>query len=81
MMQYSVISLIATQTVASQVLQLAAANPLDLHSWDSRARAYGLPYYSRDASILDRDGKHVQLHGVNWAGHQEAMIPEGLQYN
>lgn len=80
-MRYSILSFIAIQTFASQVLKLAAANPLDFHSWDSRARAYGLPYYSRDSNIVDRDGKHVQLHGVNWAGHQEAMIPEGLQYN
>lgn len=41
----------------------------------------GLPYHSEGRDIIDSSGSPVTLTGVNWAGHQEAMIPEGLQYN
>lgn len=41
----------------------------------------GLPYHSEGRDIIDRSGSAVTLTGLNWAAHQEAMIPEGLQYN
>ena len=46
-----------------------------------RALPLGLPFHTGpEPKIYSNDGTEVQLVGTNWAGHQEAMIPEGLQY-
>ena len=40
----------------------------------------GLPLSTSGRWIVDNQGKIVTYAGVNWPGHMEAMIPEGLQY-
>ncbi|KAK6949964.1 hypothetical protein Daesc_008287 [Daldinia eschscholtzii] len=40
--------------------------------------AQKLPLSTSSRWILDADGKRVKLRCVNWAGHQEANLPEGL---
>lgn len=40
-----------------------------------------LPFHVDGPHIWSADGNEVQYVGTNWAGHQEAMIPEGLQYS
>lgn len=43
---------------------------------------FPLPFHSGPGPyIWSSNGKKVQLVGTNWPGHQEAMIPEGLQYS
>lgn len=37
-----------------------------------------LPLSTSSRWILDADGQRVKLRCVNWAGHQEANLPEGL---
>ncbi|KAF2706230.1 glycoside hydrolase family 5 protein [Pleomassaria siparia CBS 279.74] len=39
-----------------------------------------LPLSTKGRDILDSDGKLFHHVSTNWPGHQEAMIPEGLQY-
>ncbi|KAF2792618.1 glycoside hydrolase family 5 protein [Melanomma pulvis-pyrius CBS 109.77] len=39
-----------------------------------------LPFSTKGRDILDRDGKLFNYVSTNWPGHQEAMIPEGLQH-
>lgn len=39
-----------------------------------------LPLSSDDGWILDASGDKFPFVGINWPGHEEAMIPEGLQY-
>jgi hypothetical protein len=39
-----------------------------------------LPFSTSGRWIVDNQGKTVTYAGVNWPGHMEAMIPEGLQY-
>lgn len=42
---------------------------------------WSLPFHTDVTSeILSADGNVVHFVGTNWPGHQEAMIPEGLQY-
>ncbi|KAI1658242.1 glycoside hydrolase family 5 protein [Daldinia decipiens] len=40
--------------------------------------AQKLPLSTSSRWILDADGQRVKLRCVNWAGHQEANLPEGL---
>lgn len=40
-----------------------------------------LPFHTHGPHILSADNKLVQYVGTNWPGHQDAMIPEGLQYS
>ncbi|KAI0180518.1 glycoside hydrolase family 5 protein [Hypoxylon sp. FL1284] len=42
------------------------------------ASAQKLPLSTSSRWILDADGQRVKLRCVNWAGHQEANVPEGL---
>ncbi|KAI1505553.1 glycoside hydrolase family 5 protein [Biscogniauxia marginata] len=42
------------------------------------ALAQKLPLSSSSRWILDADGQRVKLRCVNWAGHQETNLPEGL---
>ncbi|KDN70454.1 putative endo-beta-1 [Colletotrichum sublineola] len=39
-----------------------------------------LPLSVRDQYIVDTQNATVVMVGVNWAGHERTMIPEGLQY-
>lgn len=39
-----------------------------------------LPLSTSGRNILDNAGRIVTYVGVNWPGHMDAMIPEGLQY-
>lgn len=38
------------------------------------------PFHTSTRWIVDASSNIVQYVGVNWAGHTETMIPEGLQY-
>lgn len=42
---------------------------------------FELPFHTKGPHILSADNKPVQYVGTNWPGHQNAMIPEGLQYS
>ncbi|KAI0005720.1 glycoside hydrolase family 5 protein [Xylariaceae sp. FL0662B] len=42
------------------------------------AAAQKLPLSSSSRWILDADGQRVKLRCINWAGHQETNLPEGL---
>ncbi|KAJ0163192.1 hypothetical protein CTA2_3372 [Colletotrichum tanaceti] len=46
----------------------------------SRRALPPLPLSVRDRHIVDARNATVAMVGVNWAGHERAMIPEGLQY-
>lgn len=39
-----------------------------------------LPLSTSGRDIIDNAGETVTYVGVNWPGHMDAMIPEGLQY-
>ncbi|KAH6666258.1 glycoside hydrolase superfamily [Halenospora varia] len=55
--------------VLSQALLATAAFP------------YALPFHTNgDQFIYSNTSQKVQYVGTNWPGHQEAMVPEGLQY-
>jgi endoglucanase len=59
----------------SFVLTVSAAPP-------NAGPRYKLPFHTNGGpDIWSDDNKKVQLVGTNWPGHQEAMIPEGLQYS
>jgi hypothetical protein len=45
-----------------------------------RATWPNTPFRTSGRWILDASGNNVTYAGVNWPGHLEAMIPEGLQY-
>ncbi|KAF2007165.1 glycoside hydrolase family 5 protein [Amniculicola lignicola CBS 123094] len=51
-----------------------------LPSSDVKKRKLGLPYSTISKDIIDRDGNPVLFVGSNWPGHQETMLPEGLQH-
>ncbi|WQF87077.1 Putative glycoside hydrolase, family 5, glycoside hydrolase superfamily [Colletotrichum destructivum] len=46
----------------------------------SRRDLQPLPLSVHDRYIVDSKNATVAMVGVNWAGHERAMIPEGLQY-
>src|ERR1700761_9446529 len=39
-----------------------------------------VPLSTSGSELISADGKHVSYAGVNWPGHLDAMIPEGLQF-
>lgn len=43
--------------------------------------ALNLPFSTAGRDIIDSTGNVFFMTGVNWPAHQEAMIPEGLQYS
>jgi hypothetical protein len=45
------------------------------------ALPWKLPFHVEGPHIWSSTGEEVQYFGTNWAAHQEAMIPEGLQYS
>jgi endoglucanase len=56
---------------------IAAALP----SVESRQAASILPLSTKGRDILDSNGNIFQFASTNWPGHQELMIPEGLQHS
>jgi endoglucanase len=40
-----------------------------------------LPFVTKDRDIIDRNGTIFHYKSTNWPGHQEIMIPEGLQHS
>lgn len=38
------------------------------------------PFRTSGRNIVNNQGDTVVYAGINWSGHGEAMIPEGLQY-
>lgn len=38
------------------------------------------PFTTSDSWIIGQDGSNYTYAGVNWPGHEAAMVPEGLQY-
>jgi hypothetical protein len=42
---------------------------------------FKLPFHTEGTHIYSANNKEVQYVGTNWPGHQNAMIPEGLQYS
>jgi hypothetical protein len=40
-----------------------------------------LPLSSSDRWIVDANGNHVPIVGINWPGAADTMLPEGLQYS
>ncbi|KAK1710598.1 hypothetical protein CaCOL14_008865 [Colletotrichum acutatum] len=46
----------------------------------TRRELQPLPLSVRDRDIVDARNATVALVGVNWAGHERTMLPEGLQY-
>ncbi|GJD03046.1 endo-beta-1 [Colletotrichum higginsianum IMI 349063] len=58
------------------LLSLASAAELPL----TRRDLQPLPLTVHDRYIVDSKNATVAMVGVNWAGHERAMIPEGLQY-
>src|SRR4051812_4321845 len=45
------------------------------------ALRWQLPFHVEGPHIWSSNNQEVQFVGTNWAAHQEAMIPEGLQYS
>lgn len=45
-----------------------------------RADASNLPFVTEGRDILDHNGDVFYYKSTNWPGHQEIMIPEGLQH-
>ncbi|KAL2148084.1 hypothetical protein VTH82DRAFT_2465 [Thermothelomyces myriococcoides] len=66
-------SLTATLVVAAVTATAAAAAA-------TAATLPALPLHSSSRWILDANNKRVKLRCVNWAGHMETNIPEGLQH-
>lgn len=56
------------------IFSIAAASVCDAVPWK-------LPFHTNGPHILSSDNKTVQYVGTNWPGHQNVMIPEGLQYS
>ncbi|KAI5299156.1 hypothetical protein KEM55_002506 [Ascosphaera atra] len=40
-----------------------------------------LPFKTDGRNIVDTSGNNFTYKGANWPGHQNAMVPEGLQYS
>ncbi|OHE96043.1 endo-beta-1 [Colletotrichum orchidophilum] len=58
----------------------AVAMPLSTAAELSRRELQPLPLSVHDRYIVDARNETVALVGVNWAGHERTMLPEGLQY-
>ncbi|PNS14783.1 Sterol 3-beta-glucosyltransferase [Sphaceloma murrayae] len=59
---------------------LSLISPSTSHPLSQRAPSLHLPLRTSGRDILDSSSAPVLFAGTNWPGHQEAMIPEGLQY-
>lgn len=47
----------------------------------SRRAASALPFSTKGRDIIDSNGDVFHFISTNWPGHQEIMIPEGLQHS
>lgn len=45
------------------------------------AAPFKLPFSTKGRDIIQADGSKYVFASTNWPGHQEAMVPEGLQYS
>ncbi|KAJ3949595.1 uncharacterized protein N0V96_000717 [Colletotrichum fioriniae] len=61
-------------------LLVALATSLTTYAELTRRELQPLPLSVRDRDIVDARNATVALVGVNWAGHERTMLPEGLQY-
>ena len=53
-----------------------------VHSTLAQSTSLGLPFTTSGQDILFADGSVFPGYaGTNWPGHQQAMVPEGLQYS
>jgi endoglucanase len=46
----------------------------------AKPEGLNLPFTTKGRDILDSNGNIFHYKGTNWPGHQEIMIPEGLQH-
>lgn len=60
--------------VSTLLVTLAVASPF-------KAAAINKPYSRSGRYIKDSNNNVVRIAGANWPGHNDAMIPEGLQYD
>lgn len=60
--------------IASYAISCINASPVKRASWPNG------PFYTEGEKILDQSGNSIKYAGVNWPGHGETMVPEGLQY-
>ncbi|PKS04952.1 hypothetical protein jhhlp_008318 [Lomentospora prolificans] len=65
---------------ASFLLLSASALPSERRQEEAAASWPDAPFKVDGRWILNASGKNVTYAGVNWSGHGEAMIPEGLQH-
>lgn len=71
--------LIAAVVFLSTLLALAACSPLTALSPLPDAFFPG-PFSTDGRWMTNAQGQRLTYAGVNWPGHGEAMVPEGLQY-
>ncbi|KAM7217492.1 Glycoside hydrolase superfamily [Rhypophila decipiens] len=70
--------------LASLSFQLAASSTIPSSQNDINPRQQNTwpngPFVTDGRNIRDTTGANIKYAGVNWPGHGEVMIPEGLQY-
>jgi endoglucanase len=59
------------------LVSVASALPSSLNARDNASL---LPFVTKGRDILDHHGGVFHYKSTNWPGHQEIMIPEGLQH-
>ncbi|KAJ4359451.1 uncharacterized protein N0V89_000004 [Didymosphaeria variabile] len=59
---------------------LLSAVAAALPAASTKRDAPNLPFSTKGRDILDSNGDIFHYKGTNWPGHQEIMIPEGLQH-
>lgn len=62
------------------VTLLLSSTGFSLPSVPTIPNALNLPLSTRGKDIIDSNGNTFHYMGTNWPGHQELMIPEGLQH-
>lgn len=73
--------LAGASTVAAAVLDRSGDGDGAYHAPSARQEAWpNAPFTADGRWIKDASGNTVNFAGVNWPGHGEVMIPEGLQY-
>jgi hypothetical protein len=71
------VSVLSLVTIAFYAISCTEASPtkhLTKRAWPNG------PFHTEGEKILDNSGNSVKYAGVNWPGHGEVMVPEGLQY-
>ncbi|KAH6871784.1 beta-1,6-galactanase [Thelonectria olida] len=70
----SVLSLVAIAFYAVSCTKASPTRHATKRAWPNG------PFHTEGEKILDNSGNSIKYAGVNWPGHGEAMVPEGLQY-